>query len=106
MHVEVAVHELIRCRCTRINDPWRRFCGGCGSALEPCCDRCGFVNARTDRFCGGCGAVVAGSELAAGTVRGKLPVRPASPASSVAPRASAGSDRQQTMPLEILDEIQ
>lgn len=46
--------ELIRCACTRINDPWRRFCGGCGRHLEPACG-CGFVNAKSDAYCGGCG---------------------------------------------------
>jgi protein-L-isoaspartate O-methyltransferase len=50
--------ELTRCACTRINDPWRRFCGGCGKHLQPSC-RCGFVNSPNDLFCGGCGDRVA-----------------------------------------------
>lgn len=50
--------ELTRCACTRINDPWRRFCGGCGKRLQPSC-RCGFVNAPSDMFCGGCGVRIA-----------------------------------------------
>lgn len=49
--------DIVRCSCTRINDPWRRFCGACGSALAPAC-RCGFVNAKHDRFCGGCGSAM------------------------------------------------
>lgn len=49
--------DIVRCSCTRINDPWRRFCGGCGKGLAPAC-RCGFVNAKHDRFCGGCGSAV------------------------------------------------
>lgn len=50
--------EFTRCTCTRMNDPWRRFCGGCGRKLEPGCG-CGFVNAKSDQFCGGCGTSVA-----------------------------------------------
>lgn len=50
--------ELIRCSCTRVNDPWRRYCGGCGKQLQPSCG-CGFVNAKSDRFCGGCGSRLA-----------------------------------------------
>ena len=48
--------EFIRCSCTRVNDPWRRFCGACGVALAPACTSCKFVNGKFDRFCGGCGA--------------------------------------------------
>lgn len=50
--------DFVRCACTRMNDPWRRYCGGCGRKLEPGCG-CGFVNARSDRFCGGCGSLTA-----------------------------------------------
>lgn len=46
--------EQIRCSCSRLNDPWRRYCGGCGTALGTGC-LCGFPNSDTDRFCGGCG---------------------------------------------------
>lgn len=46
--------EQIRCSCNRLNDPWRRYCGGCGTALGKGC-LCGFPNSDTDRFCGGCG---------------------------------------------------
>jgi hypothetical protein len=50
----VGVGEQIRCACSRLNDPWRRYCGGCGTALGTGC-LCGFPNGDTDRFCGGCG---------------------------------------------------
>lgn len=50
--------DIIRCACTRMNDPWRRFCGGCGRKLEPGCRSCGFINAKADHFCGGCGTTV------------------------------------------------
>ena len=40
--------------CKRANDPWRHFCGGCGSGLPGGCGSCGAVNAAHDRFCGGC----------------------------------------------------
>ena len=49
--------DFHRCKCTRLNDPWRRFCGGCGHKLEPGC-ACGFVNCLSDRYCGGCGTTV------------------------------------------------
>jgi Double zinc ribbon len=45
----------ILCRtCRRSNDPWRRFCGGCGSNLPGGCTHCGVVNKPDDKFCGGC----------------------------------------------------
>jgi hypothetical protein len=97
------VHDLIRCRCSRVNDPWRRFCGGCGSALQPGCASCGFVNNRHDRFCGGCGLDMVKPDFAAGTVRGK-------PLPSVARHAPIERtrlrDEPQTMPLEIIEEVQ
>jgi hypothetical protein len=43
--------------CSRLNNAWRSYCGGCGSALQPRCD-CGFVNGKSDRFCGGCGVAM------------------------------------------------
>lgn len=52
--MEALVNEQIQCACSRLNDPWRRYCGGCGTALGTGC-LCGFPNSDTDRFCGGCG---------------------------------------------------
>ncbi|MGE0395215.1 MAG: hypothetical protein AB7T06_00710 [Kofleriaceae bacterium] len=43
--------------CRRSNNPWRKFCGGCGTAFPNAC-KCGFVNTADDHFCGGCGGVV------------------------------------------------
>ncbi len=40
--------------CRRSNNPWRKFCGACGTAFPNAC-KCGFVNTEDDRFCGGCG---------------------------------------------------
>jgi hypothetical protein len=57
--------ELVRCACSRLNNAWRSYCGGCGSALEPRCE-CGFVNGKSDRFCGGCGVAMV-SKLRAST---------------------------------------
>jgi hypothetical protein len=71
--------DFIRCACTRINDPWRHFCGGCGRKLGPSCG-CGFVNAKSDHFCGGCGTSV-----------------------SQAPRAVKRTDEPTTMPIEIIE---
>jgi len=47
--------EFLRCNCTRLNHPWRQFCGGCGSRLPSSCTACGFANSKNDSFCGGCG---------------------------------------------------
>lgn len=45
----------ITCRsCRHDNDPWRKFCGGCGSGLPGACSGCNEVNGPTDKFCGGC----------------------------------------------------
>ena len=49
--------DLVRCRCSRLNNAWRSYCGACGSALQPRCE-CGFVNGLGDRFCGGCGVAM------------------------------------------------
>jgi hypothetical protein len=43
--------------CRRSNNPWRKFCGGCGTGFPNAC-KCGFVNTADDRFCGGCGGAV------------------------------------------------
>jgi class 3 adenylate cyclase len=46
----------VRCpQCHTENRADRRFCAGCGVALERACASCGFKNALADRFCGGCG---------------------------------------------------
>ena len=42
-------------RCQRTNAPHRRYCGDCGTNLEPVCRACNFENETRDRFCGGCG---------------------------------------------------
>ena len=49
----------IHCKCKHINDPWRCYCGACGTKLEPACGKCGFVNMKVDSFCGGCGSPIA-----------------------------------------------
>ena len=73
--------DFVRCACTRMNDPWRRFCGGCGRKLEPGC-ACGFVNAKSDHYCGGCGTHV-----------------------SHAPRAVKRTDEPTTIPLDIIEPV-
>ena len=72
--------DFIRCGCTRMNDPWRKFCGGCGRKLGPGCG-CGFVNAKSDHFCGGCGVNV-------------LPSRPA-----------RATDEPTTIPIDIIEVV-
>ena len=122
--------EIIRCACTRINDPWRRFCGGCGAMLAPACSSCGFVNSRHDRFCGGCGIHVATSQLQdADTVRAARSADLFSTITKVSSTMAKASERPvrgtpreatprfakpidvkqsepSTMPIDILDEIQ
>lgn len=44
--------------CRRENDPWRKFCGGCGGCLPGGCRSCGAVNGPDDRFCGACGKAI------------------------------------------------
>lgn len=44
--------------CARPNKPERRFCGGCGTNLEPVCRACAFANDADDKFCGGCGVTL------------------------------------------------
>jgi class 3 adenylate cyclase/tetratricopeptide (TPR) repeat protein len=47
----------MHCRgCGHENRAGRRFCAGCGAALESACPKCGFANLPGERFCGGCGA--------------------------------------------------
>jgi hypothetical protein len=108
------VTDLVRCSCTRINDPWRRFCGGCGAQLAPAC-RCGFVNGRHDKFCGGCGHLVSRLDFPQSaspfsmpdTVRARPGHRP-----ELYSALTKGTDRESmkqepsTIPIEILDEIQ
>ncbi|HUR26730.1 MAG TPA: hypothetical protein VM509_00975 [Planctomycetota bacterium] len=81
--------ELVRCVCSRLNNAWRSYCGGCGSALQPRCD-CGFVNGKSDCFCGGCGGAMVSA------IRG----------SSSSLRASdslrASNANESTIPLDII----
>ena len=79
--------DLVRCACSRLNNAWRSYCGGCGSALEPRC-MCGFVNGKNDRFCGGCGVAML-SPLRASSSTLRSPV--AAPDSS-----------ESTIPLDII----
>ena len=64
-----------------MNDPWRRFCGGCGKKLEPGCG-CGFVNAKSDCYCGGCGTTLSQSR-----------------------RMAKSTDEPTTIPIEIIDVV-
>ncbi len=46
----------MRCpACQSENEPGRKFCGECGSALAQACPACGASNAPTAKFCGECG---------------------------------------------------
>jgi Double zinc ribbon len=77
----------IMCRaCRRSNDPWRRFCGGCGSNLPGGCTHCGTVNRTDDKFCGGCARAQRG-----------LP--------STLPSVFKEQQQQQTVPIDLTDVI-
>jgi class 3 adenylate cyclase/tetratricopeptide (TPR) repeat protein len=41
--------------CGAENEPGRKFCGECGTALATPCPHCGSPNAPTVKFCGECG---------------------------------------------------
>lgn len=77
--------------CGNPNDPGRRFCRRCGSALGAFCGRCGFFNATDDDFCGGCGGSFDASQgtfgeaadKVAGSAPPPLPNTPPGPGSTV-----------------------
>ena len=58
---------MIRCgKCGRENRQGRRFCAGCGTALELKCPQCGASNEPDENYCGQCGfALALGSGSAA-----------------------------------------
>ena len=66
--------------CQHENREGRRFCGGCGGALQRACPSCGTVDEDGARFCGECGA-----EIAAAASGGATPA--ASPRVASAPPA-------------------
>lgn len=76
--------------CHRANDPWRRFCGGCGSGLPGGCITCGAVNRIDERFCGGCG----GPLRAVARAGKKLPPAPPKPSKPAGPG---------TIPIDVRD---
>ena len=45
--------------CGSENEPGRKFCGECGTALALACPSCGAPNAPGVKFCGECGAALA-----------------------------------------------
>jgi class 3 adenylate cyclase/predicted ATPase len=49
----------MRCpACQTENEPGRKFCAECGSALARSCPACGTANAPTAKFCGECGSAL------------------------------------------------
>ncbi|MFO7572802.1 MAG: adenylate/guanylate cyclase domain-containing protein [Gaiellaceae bacterium] len=51
--------ETISCpSCGSANEPGRKFCGECGTALARACPSCGTANAPTVKFCGECGTAL------------------------------------------------
>jgi hypothetical protein len=85
----------IRCTsCRHENDPWRRHCGACGTALPGACAKCGFVNRDSDRFCGGCSAATRVTPEKA---------LPMIPRLRVPPRPPPALRHDRTMPIERLE---
>ena len=78
----------MHCGCGNDNDPWRRFCGGCGAALGAGCGTCGYINRSDDRFCGGCGGVCARSTVGRTRPPGRKP---------------APAEHKQTIPIDLAD---
>ena len=63
--------------CGTENEPNRKFCGECGSALARVCPACGAANAPLAKFCGECGSALVVAAAAFGTsapARGQPPV--------------------------------
>jgi class 3 adenylate cyclase/tetratricopeptide (TPR) repeat protein len=52
--------------CGSTNDPGRKFCGECGSALALKCAACGSPNSPGVKFCGECGASLTAEAVGAG----------------------------------------
>ncbi len=55
--------------CGSENDPGRKFCGECGSALALACLTCGSPNPPTVKFCGECGSQLAATPVSAATTQ-------------------------------------
>ena len=50
--------------CGTENEPNRKFCGECGTALARVCASCGAANAPAAKFCGECGAALVAASAA------------------------------------------
>ncbi|MBW2282023.1 MAG: AAA family ATPase [Deltaproteobacteria bacterium] len=72
--------------CQHENREGRRFCGGCGDALQRACPSCGAADEDGARFCGECGAEIAGS-TAAGSAQGTPPQAAGAAPTAREPRA-------------------
>ena len=53
--------------CGTANEPGRKFCGECGTALAVPCPACGASNSPSTKFCGECGTSLTAGASAAGT---------------------------------------
>jgi hypothetical protein len=65
---------MIRCRkCGRENRQGRRFCAGCGTALDLKCPQCGASNEPDEQYCGQCGSALAAERGSAAAERQQPP---------------------------------
>ncbi|MGI8928866.1 MAG: AAA family ATPase [Candidatus Limnocylindrales bacterium] len=56
---------MICSNCGTTNEPGRKFCKECGSALAAICPNCGAGNASDAKFCGECGTTLQAGAIAA-----------------------------------------
>ena len=59
--------------CGTPNEPGRKFCGECGTALLQACPNCGAQNAPGTKFCGECGTSLRSEAPPAGAERRPQP---------------------------------
>jgi class 3 adenylate cyclase/tetratricopeptide (TPR) repeat protein len=79
----------MRCAvCGTDNEPGRKFCGECGSALAVVCPNCGTPNNPGSKFCGECGTAFTG--VAASAARAAAPGPPV----ATAPAEAAVAERR------------
>jgi hypothetical protein len=63
LSVSRSIQRVPCTKCKRHNDPWRSFCGKCGSSLLGACRACGAVNGHDDKFCGGCAVSLSAAKI-------------------------------------------
>ena len=78
-HARLARDDHLCAACNAENEPGRKFCGECGSALARACPSCGTANAPATKFCGECGSTLDGSQPRSRSASASAPDRRAPP---------------------------